>query len=415
MSYKLLKHCLCCGGNRLKMVLNLGRQPLANSYVNEKSIGLEEYPLGLNVCENCWHAQLSVCVDRDLIFDNYHYASGTSKTLIRYFAWFARALKDSIPENAKVLEIAANDGSFVQELLSLGVNVTGVDPAKNIVKAANEKGIPIVHGSWPEVAKGLIGKFDAIICMNVVAHVDRPSDFIAKCKEKLNPNGFVLVQPSQARMFGNMEFDTCYHEHLSFFNTASMRALAAKCGLELFGAFLVKIHGDSPVYVLGLPDAPPEVDRVSRCFSTGEFSIAENLESYEDSIKLYCWDTYRKFEATAKHTIDTLNGVVAEHRSDGFCIAFVGAAAKAMTVINAAQVQPDYFFDEAVLKIGMYPPGMKVKVSPLSECGKLKQKTLFVLTAWNFKDELVSKIQQIGIPEGSKFYVYFPTPGFLKI
>jgi hypothetical protein len=104
--------------------------------------------------------------------------------------------------------------------------------------------------------------------------------------------------------------------------------------------------------------------------------------------------------------------VVAIYRKQGYLIAFVGAAAKAMTVINAAQVTPDYFYDEAELKISRYPPGLQVAIKPLTDCARLQSKTLFVITAWNFKDELMKKIRTIGVPENSLFYFYFPKPEF---
>ena len=84
-----LTNCLCCGSANLKLVLDLGLQPPANSYTLTETENVEEYPLGLNLCESCWHAQLSFCVDRQEIFGRYAYVSGTSGTLNRFFKWFA--------------------------------------------------------------------------------------------------------------------------------------------------------------------------------------------------------------------------------------------------------------------------------------------------------------------------------------
>jgi SAM-dependent methyltransferase len=411
-TYKHLNRCLCCNGSRLRPVLELGLQPPANAYTDQVQIDPDKYPLGLQVCNDCWHSQLTVCVDRSSIFQNYSYASGTSQTLQKFFSWFANAICSALPPHAKVLELAANDGSLVQAMNDQGLNAIGVDPAQNIVAKARELGIPLIEGFWPEAATNLPDQYNAFVCMNVVAHVDDPQAFLAACAQKLAPGGFILVQPSQARMFGNMEFDTCYHEHLSFFNIRSMKALVGRCGLILFDSFLVKIHGDSPVYILGREDAPPDVGRIKKAFSTGLFAIDEELSEYEASIQLYETATYERFANQAYSVIDNLSHVVDHHRSQGFEIAFVGAAAKAMTVVNAAKVTPDYFFDEAELKVGRFPPGLSIAISPLVDCINIKRKTLFVLTAWNFKDELKTKIRLLGMPDGSVFYVYFPQPIF---
>jgi SAM-dependent methyltransferase len=401
---------LACDSRELVEVLDLGLQPPANSYTDQPAPRTERFPLGLQRCSHCWHAQLTACVDRASIFKNYHYASGTSQTLKRFFVWFAKALAQALASNAKVLEIAANDGSLVQIMNEQGLRALGVDPATNIVAQAQARNIPVIEGFWPEVASVLPDKYDAIVCMNVVAHVDDPQGFLQACAQKLNAGGFILVQPSQARMFGNMEFDTCYHEHLSFFNIRSMQTLAARCGLRLAGSFLVKIHGDSPVYVLGRPDAPPDIDQVVAAFSSGEFAIAEDLPQYEEAIQLYSASTYDRFKSTAESLLSRLKQVIEEHRQLGYQIAFVGAAAKAMTVIHAADVKPDHFYDEAALKIGRYPPGLDMPIRPLSDCAQLRAKTLFVLTAWNFKDELIAKLKALGVPPQSLFYVYFPQP-----
>lgn len=404
-SYKITK-CLCCNSENLDLVLDLAMQPLANTYRRIQDINVEKYPLALNVCLNCWHSQLSYCVDRKLIFDSYTYISGTSKTLNSYFRWFSEELKKIISQDGRVLEIAANDGSLVIEMNALGIDAIGIDPAKNIVNSALERKINIVCGYWPQDSKKIQGKFDVIICMNVLAHVDSPQEFLLGCKNKLNEDGVVLIQPSQARMFGNYEFDTCYHEHISFFNTSSIKALASTVGLKLIKSCLVSIHGDSPIYMLIHEESKREVS--SDVFRSEPFGILESLEDYEAEINLYERLTYDVFSAEAKKILNNLKLDIAQFRSKGFDIVFVGAAAKAMTVINAIGIVPDYFLDEAPLKMGLYPPGIPIKIESFELCKKLDRPALFVITAWNFKQEISEKIRKIGIPKGSMIYSYFP-------
>ena len=57
--------CRCCGSNKLKRVLSLGYQPLANNLLDNKNQKAELYPLELNVCEKCFNCQLSVVIDSD--------------------------------------------------------------------------------------------------------------------------------------------------------------------------------------------------------------------------------------------------------------------------------------------------------------------------------------------------------------
>lgn len=404
-SYRLTK-CLCCNSENLELVLDLAMQPLANAYNHTRHEIIKKYPLALNVCLDCWHSQLSYCVDRKLIFDSYPYISGTSTTLNIYFKWFANELVKIISQGDRVLELAANDGSLIIEMNALGIDVIGMDPAKNIVHTITGEEIKIECGYWPQDSKMINGEFDAIICMNVLAHVDNPLEFLLECKNKLTENGVIFIQPSQARMFGNCEFDTCYHEHISFFNTSSIGALASRVGLKLAKTSLVSIHGDSPIFMLTHLNSKKIIP--STVFNSEPFGILENLEEYEAKIKLFKKSTYESFSSNANSILSILNYDVAQFRSNGFNIVFVGAAAKAMTVINATDIVPDYFLDEAPLKKGLYPPGMSLRIEGFESCAKLDKPGFFIITAWNFKKEITEKLRKYGIPKGSVIYAYFP-------
>ncbi len=412
MSNRILKNCLCCGAVDLKLVLDLGSQPPANSYTRTVTEKVEEYPLGLNVCGRCWHAQLSFCVDRQEIFDRYAYVSGTSGTLNRYFKWFAACLAARLPAGSRVLELAANDGSLIKELQAVGFDCVGVDPARNIVDKAQAEDLPILCGYWPSLAEEVSGQFDVIVCMNVVAHVDDPGAFIGACRVKLKPSGVLLIQPSQARMFSNHEFDTCYHEHISFFNTRSIGILAESVGLKLMDTALVRIHGDSPIYILCDAEAPAKTSMFG-AFRDGEFAIAEDLREYENHTRLFEWGTYEAFNSHAKEVVKSLGKEVERRRELGFEVVFVGAAAKAMTVINAGGIRPDRFLDENILKIGLHAPGIGTLIEGLDACLQITRPAFFVITAWNFRQELAAKLRSIGVPRDSVFYSYFPKPELL--
>lgn len=404
-----IKSCLCCNSDRLQSTVNLGDQPPANHYLTNINTEINNFPLELMLCIDCWHSQLSFCVDRNSIFNNYSYVSGTSVTLTNYFEWFARALSHSIGVGSTVLEIAANDGSLIKMLTKFGLKCTGVDPAKNIVEIAQANGLPVEYGYWPDYANKIHNSFDAIIAMNVLAHVDDPLNFLAGCAAKLSLDGFIFVQPSQARMFENGEFDTIYHEHISFFNSNSIAALADRVGLELVDSFLVKIHGDSPVYILKHKKSKSNQFNFS-AFRKGPYAINENLSDYEGKINLYSIETYTNFKYKTFDKLREVTDIINTHKSMNYKIVFIGAAAKAITFINSAKIQPDFLLDESPHKIGFYAPGLLKKVENLNSIANYSQNTpcLFVISAWNFRHELISKINKIGTPLNSKFFSYFP-------
>jgi SAM-dependent methyltransferase len=405
--YKITS-CLCCNSEVLLSTLNLGNQPPANSYLTNNEDSPKDFPLELMLCINCWHSQLSFCVDRTSIFNNYTYVSGTSSTLINYFSWFANSLYTSLGENSTVLEIAANDGSLIKEMLKCGLKCTGVDPAKNIVDIAQANGLPVEYGYWPEYSKNIKDSFDAIVAMNVLAHVDNPLNFLIACASKLSFDGIILVQPSQARMFENGEFDTIYHEHISFFNSKSISSLANRAGLKLVDSFLVKIHGDSPVFILKHLNSIGNKYNLSS-FRQGDYSITENLNTYEEKIKLFKELTYLAFKTKANNRMNEVISIVNQHKIKNYKIVFVGAAAKAITFINSTKIQPDHLLDESPYKIGLFAPGSLCKVESLNSIShySLNEPCLFIISAWNFKTELIKKIKS-KYKKNSSYLTYYP-------
>ena len=78
--------CRSCGNKKLKRVLSLGYQPLANNLLRKQNEKCDLFPLELNFCEKCYNCQLSVSVDPKKIFSNYLYKSSTSKTFRNHFS-----------------------------------------------------------------------------------------------------------------------------------------------------------------------------------------------------------------------------------------------------------------------------------------------------------------------------------------
>ncbi len=194
MQYKTAPNCRICGSSDLEKVLDLGQQPLANSYVKEPS-ALPTYPLELMVCRRCLHNQLSVVVDPDLMFREYLYVSGTSRTLREHFKSFAhKTLQWLNPRPCRVLDLACNDGTLLEAFRDIGCSVCGVDPARNLVTLARGKQLDVVEGYWPDARHNVSGRFDLITAANVLAHVADPRAFLRAALDYLNPGGAVVVE-----------------------------------------------------------------------------------------------------------------------------------------------------------------------------------------------------------------------------
>ena len=247
--YSQLSKCIACGSEELIPVLDLGKQPLANSYKKDEHEKQEEYPLAINRCAHCYHVQLTHQVDPELMFRDYAYVSGTAQTQLDYFDWFVdRIIREYGISPKTVLDIGCNDGSFLNAWSGAGVQTYGVDPARNLyaLSSKNHK----VHCGFFTGREYQGVMFDIITCMNAFAHNANQLELLINAKKRMSDNGLMFCTTSQADMILNGEFDTIYHEHLSFYNIKSAAALCERAGLNLIDVWRHPIHGSSYIFVI---------------------------------------------------------------------------------------------------------------------------------------------------------------------
>ena len=387
-----ISKCRCCDSN-VETILDLNDQPLANSYHLE-SDKLDYYPLKLNLCNNCYHTQLSIVVRPDIMFKNYLYVSGTSETLKKYFEFFARFTIErfknyfgSRPSN--VLDIACNDGTQLNYYKEGGLDTYGIDPAENLHTLSSNHNV--VCDFFP--SNKLSGSFNIIVAQNVFAHTNDISSFLKECSSLLDNNGILFIQTSQANMINNNEFDTTYHEHLSFFNSLSMKTIVEKCGLKLNNIFKFDIHGTSYIF---------EISKVSH-----DCNI-ESVINIERENGLYDRETYLKFSSNAKRVTYELKDKIDEYRNLGYKIIGYGAAAKGMTLLNFGNISMDYIIDDNQMKHDLYTPGTNILIKDIDILDDISERIVFIPLAWNFYDEIYKRIKLKRNIDTDIFIKYFP-------
>jgi hypothetical protein len=380
MNYKEKKDCICCGGSSLTEVLNLGEQPLANSY-HKKDEVLEKFPLNLNLCENCFHLQLSHIVNPDLLFRNYLYVSGTTETLRKYFEWFVNFVEEySSLNSGSVLDIACNDGTQLDYFKNSGWATYGIDPSENLFEDSS-KNHNIICDYFD--AKHFNKKFDVITAQNVFAHNENAKEFLDNCYELMHDDSLLFIQTSQSEMINNNEFDTIYHEHISFFNINSFNELAKRTKLHLIDVIKTPVHGISYVFVL----SKKNINK----------SLVNNLISVEREKGLLSNDTYVNYRKNVLDIVKEFTESVENYRNEGYRVIGYGAAAKGMTFLNFANTRMDYIIDDNPLKQGLLTPGTDTEIKSIDVLNEYSSddKIVFVPLAWNFFSEIKERIKKV--------------------
>lgn len=381
-NYKIVENCRICN-NKLIEVLDLGNQPLANNLIKEKEEN-ELYPLKLMLCEKCFHSQLNSVVNSNKLFKNYLYVSGTSNTLIEYFRWF---VKKCIPKYFKkktnVLDIACNDCSLLDIFYENKWDTYGVDPAENLYNITKNKKHKVICDYWnynvSTELKKLKNTFDIIVAQNVFAHLDDVYDFLHNCKNVMNNESLLFIQTSQRNMFYNFEFDTIYHEHMSYFSIKSMKYIIEKCGLYINNIEFVDIHGSSYLFVISLNN-----------INNDSLNNKINQEILLNRYNMNLYELYRNECNNMKKIVyDKLNIYKKENKK----IIGFGAAAKSTVFLNFCNYKLDYIVDENPLKQNLYVPGVNIIIKSLEYFKEEKENVVCVVLAWNFYEEICNKIK----------------------
>jgi nucleoside-diphosphate-sugar epimerase/2-polyprenyl-3-methyl-5-hydroxy-6-metoxy-1,4-benzoquinol methylase len=389
---------VCKKEEHMAILYDFGKQPNANHYLSLSHGKLEEYPLRLDVCRNCYHTQLSYTIPPEDVFSNYIYLSGTSNTMRDFFREFAdKSIKESGKmDGGTVLEIACNDGSLLDWYKARGWKTYGYDPAQNIYEISSGKGHNVTVGFWGQDRVPEYPSLDIIVAQNVCAHVPDPVVFLTKCREVMNDSTVLYIQTSQSDMIERGQYDTAYHEHLSFFTVRSMDIAGKMAGLCLDGVEKTPVHGSSYIFRFKLQSTT---------------DITQNaIYKYEKEIGLYDDLLYYVYVEKVNELSQWLNRWQNKLTEKGVKMVGYGAAAKGMTVLNSLNtpLALSYIADDSKVKQGYYATNQKYRIVAPGKLAESKEPIAVYVLAWNFIDEIKQRVMKVRGDSPTYFLVTYP-------
>jgi SAM-dependent methyltransferase len=399
-------HCRSCGTTNGRLVLDLGIQPLANNLLRQEDLTKSEpkFPLRLAVCESCWLLQIVDLVPPVNLFSEYLYFSSFSDLMLRHAKEAAeRYVREfALNEKSWVVEIASNDGYLLKNFLSAGVPCTGIEPAANIAKVSQEKGIEtIVEFFGSSLAQKLAAtnrRADLILGNNVFAHAPDTNDFVAGLRTILKPQGRIILEfPYALDFVEKSEFDTIYHEHVFYFSLTALEPLFQRHGLQIFHAERLPIHGGSLRLFAGLDGAHPKRNSL-------ELLLAEERKKGVASLAYY-----EGFTSRVLALKESLLASLADLKRQKKSVAAYGASAKGSTLLNffgLGKEALDFVVDRSTYKQGRFTPGTHIPIVPPERLLEAAPDYTLLLT-WNFADEILEQ-QKAYRAKGGKFIIPIP-------
>jgi 2-polyprenyl-3-methyl-5-hydroxy-6-metoxy-1,4-benzoquinol methylase len=406
-----LKECRICGSSQLYSFLDLGYMPIPNGFIDKKDLNKLEmnYPLRVCVCENCWLMQLEHVIPAEIMFKNYLYIPSTSKTMLKHFKQMSEETMKvaGARKGNLVIDIGSNDGALLGDYKKSGMDILGIDPAENIVRDANKRGIRTIAAYFSEKTANEVaekyGNAKIITATNVIAHINNLHDVVKGIKVLLDKEGvFVMEAPYVIDLLDNNEFDTIYHEHLSYFSIRPLRQLFEMYDMKIVDVRKQFIHGGSV--------------RVYAAHKSSRYAIHPRVDKFiteENLKKLHLRNTYNEFSRRVKVIKRDVISFLKRIKKEGRSVIGYGASAKGNVFTNYCNITTellDYVVDSTPYKHGKYTPGTHLPIFPESKLDKATPDYALLLS-WNFADEIIEK-QQKYRERGGQFIVTIP---YLKI
>lgn len=403
--FKKIKVCRICQSKDLKKILDLNDQPPANNLYKNFKNKPENIPLNLIICKKCKTLQIEENVEPTYLFSRYFWVTSTSKVANDFSKIFfdnvfniCKKNKAKINKNDLVIEIASNDGTFLNVFKNNNFKVLGIDPALNIAKIANDQKIETLpfffNKKKSEVIKKKYGVPKIIYARNVIPHVLEIHSVIKGIKNLLNEDSFGFIEFHDAKLLKQKNhYDYIYHEHLFYFTINTISNLLAKYKLRVFDIFKSPISGGSWVVAFSIKNYTKSL-------------VLKKEITKEKSFKLDKIVTWQKFAKNSiKHSKKILK-IVNQYEN---VIAY-GASARGSTLLNFAKLNNQnikIILDKNKLKNRLYSPGSNILIKlPEKQLSNILRSKLILILAWNFKEEITTYLKQIGYT--GKFIIPLP-------
>lgn len=381
------KNCRMCKGERLVQWLDLGLSPHSDHFHKEKEAEMF-YPLGVSVCEDCGLNQLTYIVAKEeLYLKDYLYESSITKTASDHWQELADTVcqKVGLPDNSYIVDIGSNDGTLLTKFQALGHEVKGFDPTPEATQIAIDRGVPTIQEFFTGYkARAFFkrGEVDMILGTNVFAHVHDLDDFMGGIESILSGSGvFVFESPYFGEFLKGLEYDTVYHQHLSYLSLKPVVKFLEKHGMEVFDVELHPLHGGVfRVYI------------ARKGQRTVQPSVREMLDG-----ETWDYTTLEKFAEDMRKNALELRGYLAALHARGKTIAIVSTPAKGNTLLNYCGIGRyiDFATDKSKLKQGRYTPGTQIEIFSDEELLK-RQPDYAIILAWNFFPEITENVRKAG-------------------
>ena len=380
MIYNTVKRCQICLNKKMKLVLDLGNQPICDDLKKNK-IG-KKYKTNILFCDKCVTAYQKYSIKNKLLFPkNYHYRARNTKDVVEGMKDFASSVLKKVKKRGKikVLDIGCNDGTLLNFFKKKGCKTYGIEPT-DAYKDALNKGHKIFNCYFDyknsKKIKKHIKNIDIITFTNVFAHIDNLDELLKSLKNILHEDTIVVIENHYlGDIINQTQFDTFYHEHPRTYSLNSFLGISKKIQLKIVDVkFVKRYNGNIRVFLKKEKKNNEKVMRIIK----NEQKLKKSIYKFQK--KLNTWKINKKKEIDK--IVKQYGPIPAK--------AFPGRAAIPINLLGLNKNSISAVYEKNIsLKLGYLVPGTNIPIlSDKLLLNVLKNKKIVVNFAWHIKKEI---------------------------
>jgi len=389
----------------------LGKIPKKNG--EKKITRRKDLPnLNMKVCRSCWHIQAGSVPLPDFYIKDYTYHTRFSDIKKKHFKQRTLQInkKFNLKKNDLIIDIGGNDGTFLNNFNNLkkDLKTLCVDPTFKTSNFAKKLGIKVFRDFFnldtSRKIKKKYGSPKIILCTNTFGAINDMQDFVAGLQNLMDDNTiFIYENPYLIDTLSGLQFDTMYYEHISYFSLDPMQKFFKRFNMKIIDYSKSRIHGGSMMVFVQ--------KNSTKIINKNSLRVTSAIKK-EKKLGYNKISTYLKFSDKIVQLKLEVRRIILNLKKKKKKIVCYGASDRGLTLINYFKLDKKYFeyvVDRNHFKQGLYFSGTGLKIYDPKILLKNKAKIEYIfLTAWNFKNEIISYFKKN--KKKFKFIIPLPTP-----
>lgn len=393
-SFRNVNNCLLCKSTNLTNIFKANEIALTGLFPKIDEKDPVKTPINLNVCNDCSNLQIAEIVEKGLMFNDYWYRSGTTKSMVNHFENILNTIKNK-KDSGTLLDIGCNDCTFLEIANKNGYDGYGVEPsvAYNDRKILDNK--KIANDFFPTEKNWSldVNKFDIITAISMFYDVEDPYKFLSECKKRLNENGLLLIEVNYAKLFlERKNVDMLGQEHLIFYFIKTFQETIKKAGFYLNDAELNEMNGGNIVFMCG--DEDYQSDRLLKLIHDEEKFI-QNFD-------------FLNFQKNVDYDFNKLKNKIEKINKNKKNLKIYGASTRGAFICQYLKLSNEHFdcaVDIQLNKDGRRIPGTNIKIEMEKDT---EVPDTYLILPYQFLDEFIKKNFQF-LENGGTFLCFRPS------